>query len=71
MKKWEYRIVVLGGDYVTDNLAGDNDIKLPKANGERTSFLAFGRYLDQLGAEGWELVSVGSGSPYVFKRPKP
>jgi hypothetical protein len=66
--RWEYKVVFVDGWHRT-SIEGDETYP---ERGERTS--GFGRrFLNGLGADGWELVGIQHTRPgqayYIFKRP--
>lgn len=65
MDKWEYLIVVpqLAGETVRPRFVNGKELE----DWEEGPSLA--GYLNEQGAEGWELVSAASGSVLYFKRP--
>lgn len=69
MQKWEYLILRLAGEYWYQNGSklgrGFYDLIDSKRK------LTVHDYLNQLGDEGWELVTMPDWYQYTFKRPKP
>ena len=63
MQKWEYLTVIEASiiHHIVLEING-KDVKSNKWD--------FFSYINRLGEEGWELVGIGSGLHYIFKRPK-
>jgi len=72
MQKWEYRIVSIELDGLTVRLedTGGEGKTYGVGKGTPTMSQFLARYLNELGAEGWELAGVPTADLCIVKRPK-
>jgi hypothetical protein len=72
MNKWEYKVVDLMEDRFTFLDGYDCDCRTREefSSAEHRHHKIISKTIDELGAEGWELVSVHNGDAY-FKRAMP
>ena len=62
-QQWEYKIVSFSSILAKVDKA---DIDMVWADGDSEPYLSLRSYLDELGAEGWELVSLGQAKEWGY-----
>jgi hypothetical protein len=67
MQQWEYLFVQIAFDALSGSVKAKiaNNKQLPNWRGNPS----FAEYCNQLGHQGWELVSTSMWGTYIFKRP--